>query len=222
MTNQAWQGGAIAMTEDYTTGWKWAQEGRYFGIIQNRLSMSQFFTASSTAQYTLNWFDANRSSWRDNESFGRENSYSVTVRDVAANTIQTVGNYTSQLGAGSFANSQTDTWDLRFSAAGKQTWFAKSAQNAFNLEAGKQYVLSFNSLSPTNCDAFGLNSNGCLADPNSIDDRATLLDNVRISIVPTGGTTDPIPEPGTMGLLSLALMGIGWRLRRKRSEGTTR
>ncbi len=208
-TGGTWSGGAVAMTEDYTTGWKWAQDGMYFGILQNRSTMSQIFTATENAFGTLTWFDANRNSWRNHESFGRQNSYSVTIQDLSDGSVQVIGNYTSQLGAGSFANSETDTWDQRFTALGKQTWFEKNSQNSFTLMAGRQYSLNFNSLSPTYFD-----SNGIL----QIDDRATLVDNIQLFTTPTGGTGDPVPEPGTMGLLSVALLGLGWNHFRNRSR----
>jgi MYXO-CTERM domain-containing protein len=192
----AWVGGAIARTEDYTTGWKWAHTGDVFGIIKDRNTMSQTFTATEDAIGTLSWFDANRSSWRENTWFGRQNNYSVTVTDSNGN-VQTIGSYTSEVYLGLESNSEQNIGDDRFTLAGKQGWFAKTGAS-FVLEAGMTYTLSFNSLSPYITDANG-NITG-------VDDRTTLLDDISL-------TTSPIPTPGAMALLGLGAL-VGGRRRR--------
>jgi hypothetical protein len=183
----AWTGGAIARTEDFTTGWKWAHSGDVFGIVKDRQSMSQTFTATEDAVGTLSWFDANRSSWRADTFFGRQNNYSVTITDALGNT-QVIGNYTSEVYLGLDSNSWINAGDDRFSLAGKQGWFAKSGAT-FILQAGMSYTLSFNSLSPFITDANG--------NVTGVDDRTTLLDDIVL-------TTQPIPAPG-----AIALMGFG-------------
>lgn len=173
----AWVGGAIARTEDFTTGWKWAHTGGVFGIIKDRWTMSQTFTATEDAIGTLSWFDANRSSWRENTFFGRQNNYSVTITDANGN-VQTIGNYTSEVFLGLESNSQQNIGDDRFTLAGKQGWFAKTGAS-FVLQAGMTYTLSFNSLSPYILDSLG-NITG-------VDDRSTLLDDIVLTstVVPS-------------------------------------
>ncbi|MBM3965120.1 MAG: hypothetical protein FJ308_08650 [Planctomycetes bacterium] len=89
-----WVGGEICRTEDFSTGWKWAHTGEVFGIIKDRQTMSQTFVADVDTTGSLSWYDANRSSWRNDTWFGRPNDYSVTITDNLGN-IQTIGNYTS-------------------------------------------------------------------------------------------------------------------------------
>lgn len=131
----AWSGGAIARTEDFTTGWKWARTGDVFGIIKDRQTMSQTFTATKGGIGSLNWWDANRNSWREHTWFGRENNYSVTLTDNLGHT-QMIGNYTSQVFNGSDANSWVNAGDGRFDLVGKQGWFAKSG-SPFSVVAGR-------------------------------------------------------------------------------------
>ena len=47
-SNGVWIGGAIARTEDFAAGWKWARTGDVFGIIKDRQTMSQTFQPSPT------------------------------------------------------------------------------------------------------------------------------------------------------------------------------
>ena len=158
--------------------------------------MSQTFTATEDAIGTLSWFDANRSSWRENTWFGRQNNYSVTITDSNGN-VQTIGSYTSEVYLGLDSNSWANIGDDRFSLAGKQGWFSRTG-NSFVLQAGMTYTLSFNSLSPYITDANG-NITG-------VDDRTTLLDDISI-------TTSPIPTPGAMALLGLGALVGGRRCR---------
>ena len=128
----AWVGGAIARTEDFAAGWKWARSGDVFGIIKDRQSMTQTFTATEDAFGTLSWFDANRASWREHDWFGRPNDYSVTITDSLGN-VQTIGSYTSVVAGGnSYSNPVADQWHTVF---GKSTWFAKTGAT-FVLLAG--------------------------------------------------------------------------------------
>jgi len=190
----AWVGGAIARTEDFAAGWKWAHTGDVFGIIKDRQSMTQTFTAAEDAIGTLSWFDANRASWREHDWFGRSNDYSVTITDSLGN-VQTIGSYTSVVAGGnSYSNPVGDQWHTVF---GKSTWFAKTGAS-FVLQAGMTYTLSFNSLSPYNYDANG-NITG-------VDDRTTFLDDIAL-------TTQPIPTPGALALLALG--GVAARRRRR-------
>ncbi len=98
------------------------------------------------------------------------------------------GNYTSVVYGGSESNSQSNTSDDRFLLANKKGWFSKSLV-AFNVEAGKTYTVSFAG--------------------TSSDDRTTLLDDVSISAV---------PEPSSLGLLSLGAIGCAFS-RRRRQQG---
>jgi uncharacterized protein (TIGR03382 family) len=192
----AWVGGGIARTEEYATGWKWARTGDVLGIIKDRQTMSQTFTATEDATGTLSWFDANRSSWRENTWYGRQNNYSVTLTDSLGN-VQTIGNYTSEVYLGLDSNSWINAGDDRFSLAGKQGWFARTGAS-FILQAGMTYTLSFNSLSPYIYD-----ENGNLT---GVDDRTTLLDDIAIN-------TTPIPAPGVAAVLGLGALAARRRRR---------
>ena len=178
----AWVGGSIARTEEFGAGWKWARTGDVFGIIKDRQTMSQTFTATESGIGTLSWFDANRAAWRDIDWYGRPNDYSVTITDLLGNT-QIIGNYTSEVAGGnSWSSPPGDGW---WTTEGKSTWFAKSG-TGFTMVAGMEYTLSFNSLSPYNYDAGG-NITG-------VDDRTTFLDDISLTV---------IPAPGAAALLGL-------------------
>jgi hypothetical protein len=153
--------------------------------------MSQTFTASADSIGTLNWFDANRSSWRGDTWFGRPNDYSVTLTDSFGN-VQLIGNYTSQVFLGLESNSWANIGDDRFSLAGKQGWYSRSG-NTVNLVSGVTYTLKFNSLSPYIYDNSG-NITG-------IDDRTTLLDDIQMTVT-------PVPEPASLTALALGLAAI--------------
>jgi hypothetical protein len=172
-----WVGGAIARTEDFATGWKWAKTGVVFGIIKDRQQMQQTFTASQNAIGTLTWFDCNRNSWRGDTWFGRPNDYSVTVTDNLGN-VQVIGNYTSQVFGGLESNSWANLGDDRFTLPNKQGWFTRTGATV-HMVAGRTYTLSFNSLSPYILDNLG-NITG-------VDDRTTLLDDIALTstVVPS-------------------------------------
>jgi hypothetical protein len=201
-----WVGGAIARTEEFGAGWKWAHDGGVFGIIKDRQTMSQTFVATEGGVGTLDWFDANRPSWRGHTWFGRPNDYSVTLTD-SNGGVQTVGNYTSAVYLGLESNSWNDWGDDRFTSAGKAGWFPKTA-TGFVLQGGMTYTLAFNSLAPTYVDRNGI---------TQIDDRTTLLDSISLSVSPM---LDPdlVPEAGTAGALGMvALVGLsGWCRARRR------
>ena len=195
----AWSGGAIARTEEFATGWKWAHSGDVFGIIKDRQTMSQTFVADADATGSLSWYDANRSSWRNDTWFGRPNDYSVTITDNLGN-IQTIGNYTSQVYGGLEANSWTNTPDDRWTPANKQGWVARTGAS-FNLVSGRTYTLSFNSLSPYYTDSYG---------NIKVDDRTTLLDDISLmSSAPT------VPEPSTLAIFGLGSLGLAYLQRRR-------
>jgi hypothetical protein len=185
----AWVGGAIARTEDFAAGWKWAHTGDVFGIIKDRQTMSQTFTATESGIGTLSWFDANRAAWRQTEWFGRPNDYSVTITDSLGN-MQLIGNYSSEVAGGNSYSGSGPGW---WTTEGKSTWFAKSG-TGFSLVAGMSYTLSFNSLSPYNYDAGG-NITG-------VDDRSTFLDDISLTVVPAPGAA--------------ALLGLGGLLAARR------
>ena len=183
----AWTGGSMARTEEYAAGWKWAHTGDVFGIIKDRETMSQTFTASEDAIGTLSWFDANRAAWRNIDWYGRPNDYSVTVTDSFGN-IQVVGNYTSQVAGGnSWSSPPGDGW---WTTEGKSTWFARTGAD-FILRAGVTYTLSFNSLSPIVYDEFG--------NFVKVDDRSTFLDDISLN-------TTVLPSPGVIALAGMAGM----------------
>lgn len=192
-TTGAWVGGAIARTEEFAAGWKWARSGNVFGIIKDRQTMSQTFTASESGIGSLSWYDANRAAWRDLDWFGRPNDYSVTLTDLLGNT-QVIGNFTSEVAGGNSYSGSGPGW---WTTEGKSTWFAKSA-SGFSLVAGMTYTLSFNSLSPYIYD-----NNGNIT---GVDDRTTFLDDISLTV---------IPSPGVAALLSLGgLLAAGGRRRR--------
>lgn len=192
----AWAGGAIARTEEFAAGWKWAKAGDVFGIIKDRQTMSQTFTANTSGPGLLTWYDANRAAWRDVDWFGRPNDYSVTLTDSVGN-VQTLGNYTSEVAGGnSYSTPVGNGW---WTMAGKTGWYSRSA-SGFNLQAGMTYTLSFNSLSP-----YYLDSNG----NQQVDDRTTFLDDISLTAV---------PEPSSLGILSLGTLGCAF-LRRRRQQG---
>ena len=185
-----WGGtGAICRTEDFASGWKWARSGEVFGVLAVSNTLTQTFTATNTETLQLSWYDANRNSWRTDTWFGREASYQVSITDVAADTTVAEGDYTSQVYGGSDVNSQNNASDDRFLLANRKGWFSKSLV-AFNVVAGKQYTVSFT----------GTNS----------EDRTTLLDDVSL--------VSAVPEPSSLGLLSLGAIGCAF-LRRRRQQG---
>jgi hypothetical protein len=185
-TNTVWTGGSIARTEDFAAGWKWAKAGVVFGIIQGNQTMSQKFTATTSGEGTLTWYDANRAAWRQSEWFGRPNTYNVTLTDSGGN-IQTRGTFNSEVfGGNSYSTPLGDAW---WTSEGKKGWYARSA-SGFNLQAGMSYTLSFNSLSQ--------------------DDRSTFLDDISLTL-----TSTIVPEPSTMAIFGLGSIGLAY-LRRRR------
>jgi hypothetical protein len=118
-TNTVWTGGSIARTEDFAAGWKWAKAGAVFGIIQGNQTMSQKFTAATSGEGTLTWYDANRAAWRDIDWFGRPNTYSVTLLNDSTGTIQ-LGTFTSKVaGSNSYSAPPGDGW---WTSEGKKGW----------------------------------------------------------------------------------------------------
>jgi hypothetical protein len=173
--NGAWTGGSIARTEDFAAGWKRAHTGNVFGIIKDTGSMSQTFTVASGGGGIgkLNWYDANRASWREHDWFGRDNTYSVTLTDDLG-VVQQLGTYTSKVAGGTNYSTPPGGYGW-WTTQGKNFWFAR-ASNDFTLVAGRTYTLSFNSLT-TN------------------DDRTTFLDDITIisraeNTVPVGYVTN--------------------------------
>jgi hypothetical protein len=171
----AWTGGAIARTEEFAAGWKRAHTGNVFGIIKDNFSMSQTFTVASGGDGIgkLNWYDANRASWREHDWFGRDNTYDVTLTDDLGN-VQQLGTYTSKVAGGTNYSTPPGGYGW-WTTQGKDFWFAR-ASNDFTLVAGRTYTLSFNSLT-TN------------------DDRTTFLDDITIisraeNTVPVGYVTN--------------------------------
>jgi hypothetical protein len=157
----AWSGNAaICRTEDFGAGWKWARTGVVFGIIKENGNLSQTFTATSNGTGSLNWFDANRASWREHDWFGRPHTYNVTLTDNLGN-VQELGTYTSEVAGGSNYTTPPGGYGW-WTDQGKKFWFARTSLD-FNLVAGRNYTLSFNSL---------------VTD----DDRTTFLDDISISM----------------------------------------
>ena len=206
VTGSAWVGGSIARTEEYAAGWKWAQDGSVFGIIKDRGTMSQTFTATENGRMSLSWFDANRPSWKTDTWFGRPNDYSVTLTEVGSATTLQIAAFTSQVYLGLESNSWVNKGDDRFSAAGKQGWYARSSSE-FDLTLGKSYTLSFNSLSPF----YGPKD-------EFVDDRTTFLDNISLR------SSQSVPLPGTLAILIAGagglLLGTGRRRRVQASSGS--
>jgi hypothetical protein len=161
-----------------------------FGIIKDRQTMSQVFTATESGIGTLSWYDANRAAWRDIDCYGRPNDYSVTITDSLGN-MQLIGNYSSEVAGGnSWSSPPGNGW---WTTEGKSTWFAKSG-TGFSLVAGMSYTLSVNSLIPEIFD-----DNGAFV---KIDDRTTFLDDISLTVVPTPGAA--------------ALLGLGGLLAARR------
>jgi surface protein len=159
--NGAWTGGAIARTEEYAAGWKRAHSGNVFGIIKDNGSMTQTFTATSSGVGTLNWYDANRASWREHDWFGRPNTYSVTITDNFGN-VQQLGTYTSIVAGGTNYSSPLPLGGYGWwTTQAKNFWFARTSSD-FTLVAGTTYTLTYNSLTVN-------------------DDRTTFLDDISIS-----------------------------------------
>ena len=200
VAGSAWVGGSIARTEEYAAGWKWAQQGSVFGIIKDRGTMSQTFTATENARMSLSWFDANRPSWKTDTWFGRPNDYSVTLTEVGSGTALQIFSGRSEVYLGLESNSLTNASDARFSPEGKKGWFARSS-DAFMLESGKSYTLSFNSQPGS----------------QNVDDRSTFLDNISLR------SSQAVPLPGTLAILIAGagglLLGTGRRRRVQASSG---
>jgi hypothetical protein len=192
----AWTGGSIARTEDFAAGWKWAKAGGVFGIIQGDQKMSQTFTATTSGEGTLTWYDANRAAWRNIDWFGRPNTYSVTLTD-STGFIQTGGTFNSEVfGGNSYSTPVGNGW---WTSEGKKGWYTRSA-SGFNLQAGMSYTLSFNSL------AYYVDNNGV----QQVDDRSTFLDDISLNL-----TSTIVPEPSTMAIFGLGSIGLAY-LRRRR------
>ena len=196
----AWIGGAIARTEDFAAGWKWARTGDVFGIIKDRQTMSQTFQPTTSGKGLLTWHDANRASWRELDWFGRPNDYSVTLTD-SLNNVQNLGNFTSKVfGGNSYSNPVADGW---WTQAGKTGWEARSVSN-FDLVAGMTYTLKFNSLSPYYNDKDGV---------QQVDDRTTFLDDISLTAL----DISQVPEPSTLAIFGLGSLGLAF-LRRRRTS----
>lgn len=200
VAGSAWMGGSIARTEEYAAGWKWAQDGSVFGIIQASQMMTQTFKATETGLTTLSWFDANRPSWKTDTWFGRQNDYNVTLTEVGLGTSLQIFSGRSEVYLGLESNSLTNASDARFSPEGKKGWFARSS-DAFMLESGKSYTLSFNSQPGS----------------QNVDDRSTFLDNISLR------SSQAVPLPGTLAILIAGagglLLGTGRRRRVQASSG---
>jgi hypothetical protein len=190
-TGGAWTGGSICRTEDFASGWKWAQQGVVFGLIQGSQTMSQTFQAKSTSGI-LEWFDSNRNSWRGDTWFGRQSDYKVTITDLSGNPIYTSDTFRSRVHGGLELNSQTNDSDARFDLENRQGWDYRSWTFS-GLVDGGYYKVNFN----------GLNT----------DDRTTLLDNIHLN----GGSISQVPEPSTMAIFGLGSLGLAFFRRRRTS-----
>jgi hypothetical protein len=188
----SWRGGAVNRSQDFGAGWKYARSGVLFGIIQNRLTLSQTFTftGTQTSLGALDWYDAGRPSWELNTFFGDPNDYSVTLTDNLNNT-QTIGSYTS------VAANSTGAWNGIWTEESLKAWTPRTQQNTFTLEPGRTYTLNFNSLAPFQPD--GVN----------IQDRATFLDDIFLS-----ASALEIPEPSALLLFGLGAAGLAGLRRR--------
>ena len=191
-TGGAWTGGSICRTEDFASGWKWAQQGVVFGLIQGNQSMSQTFKAMETTA-TLDWFDSNRNSWRGDTWFGRQSDYNVTITDLSGNPIYTSDTFRSRVHGGLESNSQTNASDARFDLENRKGWDYRSWTFS-GLVVNEQYKVSFNGL-------------------NGPDDRTTLLDNIHLN----GGSISQVPEPSTMAIFGLGSLGLAFFRRRRTS-----
>lgn len=191
-TGGAWTGGSICRTEDFASGWKWAQQGVVFGLIQGNQTMSQKFTARDTTA-TLDWFESNRNSWRGDTWFGRQSKYKVTITDLLAGEILFESDeLTSKVKGGLESNSQTNAIDARFDDVNKKGWDPRSL-TFDRLIKDREYLVSFT----------GLNG----------DDRTTLLDDIRLN----GGSISQVPEPSTLAIFGLGSLGLAF-LRRRRTS----
>jgi hypothetical protein len=103
------------------------------------------------------------------------------------------------------SNSWINATDDRFTLAGKQGWDAQSS-DPFQLESGRTYMLSFNSLAPYYTD------NGV----QKVDDRTTFLDNISLR-------SQAVPLPGTLAILVAGAGGflLGAGRRRRRMEASS-
>jgi hypothetical protein len=181
-----WSGGGIGVGGDYQSGWKNPQDGRVFGIVKDRQSLSQQFVADiTTSTAMLMWYDTNRPSWRGNSWYGRPNTYSVTITD-SAGGVQSLYQGTSQVAGGLESNSNVDARDDRWSPANLAKWDARSSA-PFSLVAGSLYTLSFNSLATLFSDG-------------TVDDRTTFLDNIVL--------TTQVPVPGAFARFMAGVCGI--------------
>jgi hypothetical protein len=193
----AWTGGSICRTEDFASGWKWAQQGVVFGLIQGNQTMSQTFQAKSTSGI-LEWFDSNRNSWRGDTWFGRQSNYDVTITDSSGNTVQSLvytssNTFKSRVHGGSESNSLQNYSDPRFELANRKDWDYRSLTFS-GLVDGNYYKVNFNGL-------------------NGTDDRTTLFDNIHLN----GGSISQVPEPSTMAIFGLGSLGLAF-LRRRRTS----
>ncbi len=196
-TGGAWTGGSICRTEDFASGWKWAQQGVVFGLIQGSQTMSQTFQAKSTSGI-LEWFDSNRNSWRGDTWFGRESDYKVTITDSSGNTVPSLvytssNTFKSRVHGGLESNSLQNYSDPRFELANRKDWDYRSLTFS-GLDVGRQYQISFTGL-------------------NVGDDRTTLLDNIHLN----GGSISQVPEPSTLAIFGLGSLGLAFFRRRRTS-----
>jgi hypothetical protein len=193
----AWTGGSICRTEDFASGWKWAQQGVVFGLIQGNQTMSQKFTPNASGSGILEWFDSNRNSWRGDTWFGRESDYKVTITHVLSGETlfdsHPIYKLTSKVKGGSESNSLTNQGDGRFDLANRKGWDYRSL-TFDGLIKDEEYKVNF----------IGL---------NGPDDRTTLLDNIHLN----GGSISQVPEPSTLAIFGLGSLGLAF-LRRRRTS----
>ena len=190
----AWTGGSICRTEDFASGWKWAQQGVVFGLIQGDQTMSQTFKAAKETTATLDWFESNRNSWRGDTWYGRESDYKVTITNLFGTPFyEESAEFRSRVHGGFELNSQTNASDARFDLENRQDWDPRSWTFS-GLTDGGQYKVSFTGL-------------------NGADDRTTLLDDIRLN----GGGISQVPEPSTLAIFGLGSLGLAF-LRRRRTS----